>query len=506
MRSITPVIAIVVLLLMTVAAAGMAFLTITTYQSEAQSGSEGGLEKLATTSSTNLKIESVSAGKILLRNLGSKTFDNPSFYVDGRPLSTSGPSECEPGKVCVFTVTETVSCTGNNCELSMGRDLSINSQTVNEAELNVPCGDGTCDYPGENAWTCWEDCGIHVVAYPYLTSGGMYQDIHYFIWNDTGIYCVGGITNGPGVNELKGIAPGSDERYMACFLADDSLSGDQWLNCTIYKDSVWEQMTNLTMNSTRKAVAFDYNTNDKGIVAWSSKESPYYMNYTIYNGSSFGVSQQYPHSTLPIIFDVKYISDQDIRILYQEIFSLSPHYDDLLFSRYNGASWSEPINITKDNEASALAQFAFNGNNGVTVFLNATVQGPSVDFIKTIVQYSFWTGSAWGPVQTLYDGGTNSSGTQVAYDPNGNIVAIWANSTGRTSPPYSLQYSVWSGSSWSTPEYITSDLIFGGGLLKNEFGEILAAYLSASDYYYYILRWNGTGWSNLTKNCEISLV
>lgn len=137
MRSLSPIVAIVVLLLMTIAAAGMAYLTIVSYQSQSQAGSQGGLETLSASTKTQLKIESVSGGKIYLRNLGTETFENPNFYVGGQPLEVSGPDECQPGKICVYEVQEEVECTGD-CKLSMGEDMPVGTKiTVDEEDLKM---------------------------------------------------------------------------------------------------------------------------------------------------------------------------------------------------------------------------------------------------------------------------------------------------------------------------------------------------------------------------------
>lgn len=135
MRAITPIVAIIVLVLMTVAAAGMAYFTITTFQTQTATGAQGGLRTLTETSKTQLKIESVSGGKVYLRNLGSETFENPLFYIENRPVNFTGPDKCEPGKICVYTIQEAVNCTGE-CELSMGEDMPIGTKVkVKEEEV-----------------------------------------------------------------------------------------------------------------------------------------------------------------------------------------------------------------------------------------------------------------------------------------------------------------------------------------------------------------------------------
>ena len=89
MKAISPIVAIVILMLMTVAAGGMAYITITSYQSQASASTEGGIESIASSSKRQLKIESVADGKIYLRNLGTENFQGAAFYIDGRPLDVT---------------------------------------------------------------------------------------------------------------------------------------------------------------------------------------------------------------------------------------------------------------------------------------------------------------------------------------------------------------------------------------------------------------------------------
>ena len=206
MKSISPIVAIVILLLMTVAAAGMAYLTITTYQSETQAGTQGGLETLSTRTRTQLKIESVSGGKIYLRNMGSETFMNPTFYVEGKLLNFTGPLECEPGKLCVYTVLENVTCTGT-CELDMGEDMPVGTRVeVTEEELGGGggggeeepgpyCGDINCD-TGENCTSCPGDCPC-----TYQCCSGVCCNVNTYCSGVSCVSCVNtcnGVCLGPG--------------------------------------------------------------------------------------------------------------------------------------------------------------------------------------------------------------------------------------------------------------------------------------------------------------------
>jgi flagellin-like protein len=151
-RAISPVVAITILILMTIAAAAMAYLTIVGYQEQAGTASQSGVESL-TGSQIMLRIESVAEGDIYLRNLATNRFTGAKFYLDGAPLETAGPGECVSGQVCVFVVSETLNCSGTH-ELSMGRDVPIPSRTVTCCDLGF-CGgeEYTLSLESEETWT-----------------------------------------------------------------------------------------------------------------------------------------------------------------------------------------------------------------------------------------------------------------------------------------------------------------------------------------------------------------
>jgi flagellin-like protein len=71
MKAISPIIAIVVLMLMTIAAAGMAYLTIVSYQEQAARASETGVEAIGSAALSQVKVESIKDGKLYLRSIGA---------------------------------------------------------------------------------------------------------------------------------------------------------------------------------------------------------------------------------------------------------------------------------------------------------------------------------------------------------------------------------------------------------------------------------------------------
>lgn len=155
MRAITPILAITVLVAVTIAAGGFVFFTMTTYQSQTEKAGSQGLETSQTVMNTKVDIESVSKGKIYLRNKGTTDFPSPQFFVDGYPMEVTGPEVCVAKELCVYVFNDTIDCEAD-CELSLGADVPLANWVGDSSKLQ-PCGDGTCE-SFESTETCPEDC------------------------------------------------------------------------------------------------------------------------------------------------------------------------------------------------------------------------------------------------------------------------------------------------------------------------------------------------------------
>lgn len=101
MKSISPVVATILLLLMTVAAAGVAYLTFSSYQSSTQSASEGGISQFTQLSPTRVRLESISGGNLYIRSAEGQLCEDLYVKVGNNPRncwetatrqSTSSPS------------------------------------------------------------------------------------------------------------------------------------------------------------------------------------------------------------------------------------------------------------------------------------------------------------------------------------------------------------------------------------------------------------------------------
>jgi len=123
---------------MTVAAGGMAYVTLQTYQEQVSVSTETGTEHVSSLGKTQVKVEEASDGKFYVRNLGSEPLRKISILVEGRPIDVTGPEECESGKVCVFEMSGAINCPTGSCsvkvETATGSSLAI---TVAEEEIEL---------------------------------------------------------------------------------------------------------------------------------------------------------------------------------------------------------------------------------------------------------------------------------------------------------------------------------------------------------------------------------
>lgn len=137
MRAVTPIIAVVILVLVTLAAGGLAFLALQNYQQQAgESGSET-VRQLSSLENTRIKVERISNGKVFIRNSGTEVLREITVMVDGAPVTAVGPVSCDPRAVCVFEVAQLVSCEGS-CDISISTASGASAPTITEAETLVP--------------------------------------------------------------------------------------------------------------------------------------------------------------------------------------------------------------------------------------------------------------------------------------------------------------------------------------------------------------------------------
>ncbi|MFH1432059.1 MAG: archaellin/type IV pilin N-terminal domain-containing protein [archaeon] len=147
-KGITPVIAIVLLLMMTVAAAGMAYVWIMSVQEGVEAQANEGLAKQQTDASAAIKIESVwnstTSAYFVLRNTGTYSYSDEdvnqfAYYVDGVPQTTisqtcagSTSKLKAPGSICeVHLTTSTFPASAGDTKV-----ISVKSPVGRSAEYS----------------------------------------------------------------------------------------------------------------------------------------------------------------------------------------------------------------------------------------------------------------------------------------------------------------------------------------------------------------------------------
>ena len=107
MKAITPVIAVIMLLLLTISIIGIAFLFFTRLTESAGEQASGITEQKLRQFGTDLRIDSASGDKVYIRNTGSVTIPNTSlgFYINDQKVSAvSQVASIEPDQIVEFTI------------------------------------------------------------------------------------------------------------------------------------------------------------------------------------------------------------------------------------------------------------------------------------------------------------------------------------------------------------------------------------------------------------------
>lgn len=154
MRAITPIIAIILLVMMTISIAGVAFIWMQTVQSQVATESEAGLTTNLMELHGQIAIESVwnqTGGHLcmILRNSGTYPYDRPlllqmTFYIDRNPYmmnTTTLTSTISPGDripVCLCNSTETGSA---DCKGPLPQGYTYTGDLI-DINLELPVGTG----------------------------------------------------------------------------------------------------------------------------------------------------------------------------------------------------------------------------------------------------------------------------------------------------------------------------------------------------------------------------
>jgi len=118
-------------------------------------------------------------------------------------------------------------------------------------------------------------------------------------------------------------------------------------------------------------------------------------------------------------------------------------------NRFNGSAWGTAELIEADNGDAFWPQIALD-NNG-----NALVVWAQDDGSRTNIMANRFNGSAWGTAELIEtDNAGDALWPQIAVDDSGNAIAVWVQKNGTR---YNIQANRFDGSAWGIAELIETD-------------------------------------------------
>ena len=157
MKAVSGIIIIIIMLLMSVSLAGLAYMFITT---TATSSMESGTEIIEHTTSSvlsRMKIDSIADNIIYIRNIGSVDLTNFSLFVNNRNVNFLAPDSIAPGEIGNITVYDII---------SKGDDIKVTSSRGTIALEKAP---DPCDNP--NVILCFKLDGSAIDSSRYRSDG-----------------------------------------------------------------------------------------------------------------------------------------------------------------------------------------------------------------------------------------------------------------------------------------------------------------------------------------------
>jgi CARDB/Dockerin type I domain len=142
---------------------------------------------------------------------------------------------------------------------------------------------------------------------------------------------------------------------------------------------------------------------------------------------------------------------------------------DIRYRYYNGTSWGPEIPLTNDGLDDEEPSVAFNsGGTGVLAWVHNTDSAPvdssgNFDANSNNIQASVWNASThtWSaPLSVSSPDGVADGTPSTFVDSNGNRYVVWIRGSGDGNQ---LEYSMYNGSSWTTPQLVPIQGLPAGG-------------------------------------------
>ncbi len=133
-------------------------------------------------------------------------------------------------------------------------------------------------------------------------------------------------------------------------------------------------------------------------------------------------------------------------------------YLEIVYSFWDGSAWSAPQLITNDTFADARAALTAGPNGKVMAVWVGDIDSNFNTTNDTDLYFSVWNGTHWTPKTALTSDTWLDYSVSLAHDSKGNVIACWVrdlDGNSSTSFDTELRYTIWDGTSWSSPSLIT---------------------------------------------------
>jgi len=161
-------------------------------------------------------------------------------------------------------------------------------------------------------------------------------------------------------------------------------------------------------------------------------------------------------------------------------------------NRFDGSNWGTAELIETDNTGDALwPQIALDGNG------NALAVWAQDDGTRTNIRVNRFNGLSWGAAELIEtDNAGDALWPQIAFDSNGNALAVWAQNDGVR---YNIRANRFNGARWGSAEQIETDNAedaFSPQIAIDSNGNALALWgqYDGTRTNIWANRFNGTGW------------
>jgi flagellin-like protein len=151
MRGVSEVIAIILILMITISLAGLAYMFMSTTMADVTSSAGSTVDTTTSSMITSFTIESIDIAKVYVRNTGQNTITSLSVYINDAPADIRiTPSTISPGAVGTITIYDFIA-EGDTIKITSPSGFSTSKKAPDPCSKSVGCwkfdeGSGTVAY------------------------------------------------------------------------------------------------------------------------------------------------------------------------------------------------------------------------------------------------------------------------------------------------------------------------------------------------------------------------